>query len=385
MKRSLIHEMSEKCINPIRILRNMSIILWIVVFILTDGLFAQSTPRVRLYGTVIDESTGEPLHFVNVFISGTTMGAATDQHGAFSIVNVPLGTYELVVSMIGYEMQIIEIRLIESTPKKFNFKLRPIALEAPELEVEAPFPHEWRRHFRLFRHQFIGSSANAAKCLIKNPEALDFKYDARFQLIKASAIEPLEIENNALGYRIYFYLEDFTYRSDGSVTYWGRPMFEPMISEDDKKNEMWRQNRIQTYEGSLRHFLVSAIKGDLSEQGFIVSSVEALDGGDKSIHKYRMTSEDIISSGLAPFERQLTFPYYLKVIYTREVEPEEFAQKRANQQTSYLYLKLKTPVTINTLGNVQTPYALKTYGFWAWERFADTLPLDYMVEDDLME
>lgn len=357
----------------------------ILLIIGQDGLFGQSTPRVQLYGTITDGSTGEPLHFVNVFISGTTMGAATDQHGTYSIVNVPLGTYELVASMIGYEMQIIEIRLTEATPKKFNFKLRPMALEAPELAVEAPYPHEWQRYFRLFRHQFIGTSSNAAECIIKNPEIMDFTYDARIQILKASANEPLEIENGALGYRVYFYLEDFSYRSDGSVTYWGRPMFEPITSEDEKENEKWKQNRISTYKGSLRHFLVSAIKGNLGEEGFIASSVEALDGGPKSIHMYRINSDDLISPGLTPFERRFSFPYYLKVIYTKEVEPEEFAQKGDNQQTSYLHLKLNAPVTINTLGNVQTPYALKTYGFWAWERFADSLPLDYMVEDDLKE
>lgn len=383
MRRAFHPKPSENYARPA--FRIFSVFAMILLIIGHVGLFAQPTPRVQLRGTVIDGSTGEPLHFVNVFISGTTMGAATDQHGTYSIVNVPLGTFELVASMIGYEMQIIEIQLTEPSPKKFDFKLRPIALEAPELAVEAPFPHEWRRYFRLFRHQFIGTSSNAAVCIIKNPEIMDFTYDARIQILKASANEPLEIENAALGYRVYFYLEDFSYSSDGSVTYWGRPMFEPIISEDEKENEKWKQNRISTYRGSLRHFLVSAIKGNLSEEGFIASSVEALDGGAESIHMYRINSDDMISPGLTPFERRLSFPHYLKVIYTKEVEPEEFAQKRENQQTSYLHLKLNAPVTINTLGNVQTPYALKTYGFWAWERFADTLPLDYMVEDDLKE
>ena len=49
---------------------------------------------------VFDAETGYPLHFANVLLSGTTLGAATDSTGVFSIVNIPLGVHELVVSNV---------------------------------------------------------------------------------------------------------------------------------------------------------------------------------------------------------------------------------------------------------------------------------------------
>ena len=75
---------------------------------LTLPSFAQPTPIVKIKGRVIDASTEAPLHFANVFLSNTSKGAATDEDGLYSIVNVPMGTYELVVSMMGYQLETIK-------------------------------------------------------------------------------------------------------------------------------------------------------------------------------------------------------------------------------------------------------------------------------------
>lgn len=55
-------------------------------------------------GTLSDKETNnEPLPFANVIIKGTTKGATTDFDGKYIIENVPVGTYEVEFSFVGYE------------------------------------------------------------------------------------------------------------------------------------------------------------------------------------------------------------------------------------------------------------------------------------------
>lgn len=60
-------------------------ILLSILMISNQIIFAGTTGR--LAGRVVDD-TGEPLPFVNVVIMGTTLGAATDIDGYYSIINV---------------------------------------------------------------------------------------------------------------------------------------------------------------------------------------------------------------------------------------------------------------------------------------------------------
>ena len=62
--------------------------------------FAQSTTQIT--GKVMDEDN-QPFPGANVYLKGTTYGDNTNQNGEFRIVNAPEGTYDLVVSFIGYK------------------------------------------------------------------------------------------------------------------------------------------------------------------------------------------------------------------------------------------------------------------------------------------
>ena len=74
---------------------------WMLVLLLVPlMLFAGTTGKIA--GTITDKTTGEPLVGVNVIIMGTTLGAATDLEGYYSILNVPVGTHSLRVTFIGY-------------------------------------------------------------------------------------------------------------------------------------------------------------------------------------------------------------------------------------------------------------------------------------------
>ena len=70
------------------------------IFYLSGFLFSATG---YLNGLIRDVSTHQPLVGVNVIISGTELGVATDTDGNFRIDHIPVGSYNVRVSMIGYE------------------------------------------------------------------------------------------------------------------------------------------------------------------------------------------------------------------------------------------------------------------------------------------
>ncbi len=77
-----------------------TILLLIACFVVTSRADAQ----VGTIKGVVEDSLGAPLEFVNVGLSETKLGAYTDNKGAFTLTNVPVGTYELVISHVGYRV-----------------------------------------------------------------------------------------------------------------------------------------------------------------------------------------------------------------------------------------------------------------------------------------
>lgn len=78
------------------------IILLILFLIAPCGFVLYAGTVGKISGKVTDEATGEPLISTNVVIQGTSLGAATDIDGNYTILGVPPGVYTLVVSMVGY-------------------------------------------------------------------------------------------------------------------------------------------------------------------------------------------------------------------------------------------------------------------------------------------
>jgi hypothetical protein len=104
--------------------------LW--TFLLPFALYAQGS----VSGTVTDASTGNALAGANVILDGTSLGAAADANGAYSIENVPAGTYTVTASVIGYESssQAVDVSPDGGTA---DFALLRSVIELSALEVFA--------------------------------------------------------------------------------------------------------------------------------------------------------------------------------------------------------------------------------------------------------
>ena len=102
-----------------RTLPTSYLFLSIWVFISTLSVSAQSK-SYSIAGKVLDEETDEPIFFVNVFLSNTTVGTTTDENGHYLIKNALPGAHDLVFQhMICGKLQLFSCFLLEipTSPK----------------------------------------------------------------------------------------------------------------------------------------------------------------------------------------------------------------------------------------------------------------------------
>lgn len=107
-------------------------LLFVLVSILS---FAQSG---TIRGTVNDANTGEGIIGANVYISGTTQGAAVDFNGEFEIPRVKAGTYTLIASFVSYKTDSIKnITVYPDKTTVVNVALREDVQELESVVVSA--------------------------------------------------------------------------------------------------------------------------------------------------------------------------------------------------------------------------------------------------------
>ncbi len=77
----------------------------------------------KIKGKVVDAGSGEPLVGANVLVVGTSMGAATNVSGEFTVLSVPAGTYTLKTSYVGYQViTLSNVRVNDELTTESNFK-----------------------------------------------------------------------------------------------------------------------------------------------------------------------------------------------------------------------------------------------------------------------
>jgi len=75
-------------------------IICVLLFLLTGISFGSVTGKIT--GVITDAANQQPLVGVTVAVQGTNWGAITDADGRYNILNIPVGTYTLMISAVGY-------------------------------------------------------------------------------------------------------------------------------------------------------------------------------------------------------------------------------------------------------------------------------------------
>ncbi len=105
--------------------------LLLLAILLPAALQAGSTGKVA--GKVVDGQTGEGIPGVNIILAGTSLGAATNLDGEYTILNIPPGTYELKATAIGYApVTIRDVRVNIDLTTRINIEMGEAVLELDE-------------------------------------------------------------------------------------------------------------------------------------------------------------------------------------------------------------------------------------------------------------
>jgi hypothetical protein len=114
------------------------ILLILLIFTSAAQLPAESTGEIT--GHIKDANSKHILPGANIVVLGTLQGAASDQTGHYNISNLPVGTYRLEFSYIGYAIQLkTDVVVRSSKPTILDVELVPENLESETIVVSAGY------------------------------------------------------------------------------------------------------------------------------------------------------------------------------------------------------------------------------------------------------
>jgi hypothetical protein len=336
-------------------------------------------------GIVTDFETGEPLPFANVFFNNSTIGTTTNMNGEFTFKQLQSGNYKLIISYIGYETYEREIQINSQTPLRLTIAMIPLKRLLNEVTVTAKRDKDWEKLLKEFEETFLGSSKNSRYVKILNPGVIDLSKQGGE--LKATAHEPIIIDNQLLGYTIYYILKEF---SVGKEDFYikGYARFDEIKHATNQQKVAWILNRDIAYKGSLQHFLKSCIDQSLEKEGFRVyyDSIE----DNLPIHLAR---RDLFSE----YEKMLVRAEpFLKISFSDSLN----ATIKINNRLEIHYLNEKTnkryypdvthqvsrifarDSTLQFLLNGVTtnPASWILWGDMTQQRIGDLLPVDYAYQ-----
>ena len=361
--------------------------------ILTIGAKSQQT--LSISGKVKDE-TNLPMPGATVFLTGTKSITSCSTEGNFQFNHLSPGTYEVVVKMIGYLPFIRSVKISEES-LSLDIQLKPNDQQLKEVIIHSIKDKDRAKYQQIFKKYFLGQSHNATYCDIVNPEVIYFKFDKETKILTASADELLVIQNKALGYKLEYLLNDFTFDSQTNiVSYQGSPSFMEMTGTK-KENETWTKNRKTAYMGSVTHFLRAVYDHKVKEEGFMVFKVlnrpmQGLVNDHKIKKPVIIEDQPILMDSLLTVADQhtvsLSYQDCLYVIYKNEEEQEEFVNQGYHinigaghfytGERSFVYLLPKS-INIDNKGLPDPANGFFFEGYWAWEKIADLVPLEWSL------
>lgn len=360
-----------------------------------EQIVARKKNFFTISGTIYDEG-GEPLADANVFLDGTTIGVSSDIDGNYKLESIPPGYYNIVFSHVGFENAVYPISEYNGGARIQNHHMEIDLGQLEEVEVVSdPIKRSedsWQAYYIVFKEELLGQSQNAAQCVIENPEVLNFVFDESSETLRAYSQQPLHIRNDALGYRISYFLESFR-KQHGDLRFRGKIRFRNMDPQTGRERREWKRNRKVGYEGSFNHFKNALLSNELKKEGFRIYSVKNLKNFELDRDSEVSESDIIVFKG---DHYELDFKNYLAIEYRKEKESISFLNnsesvgviyghlinedglliKNPDNQISVLRL-LKRSVRLDLTGEIIDKFALTTYGYWSWERTADLVPINY--------
>jgi outer membrane receptor protein involved in Fe transport len=112
------------------------IIIGVLILLSTQNI-AQNTSG-KISGTVVDHKTNESIIGVQVYLEDISLGTTTKNDGSFIIDNVPQGTFNVQVKMIGYQMLVLkDVQVNEGQSTNLDIELSATTYKTGEVIIAA--------------------------------------------------------------------------------------------------------------------------------------------------------------------------------------------------------------------------------------------------------
>ena len=314
-------------------------------------IFKSTSIGQVLKGFVVDARTNNKIELASIYINGAFTGTTTNKDGYFELSVARFKSIPIIVSAVGYYSKTLNSYsldqdvVVKLEPKVYNIDEVIIAVKDGKLRRKL--------NIRLFKDQFLGTTFNSKYCRIENES--DIYFQTHQDTLTAISLKPLYIINEALGYKIFYYLEKFEYhKRDNSFYFRGNMVFMEDMQADEKQRMYYKQRRQKTYLGSRMHFFRSLYANHLSNQGFSLNYPEEKD----FVYQLQVVSSD--SS-----KKLLMLPNNLSIKYKNFYSRVETKKQSISFDASGYY----DPTDVLWLGQMAT------------SRVADMLPLEYDVDN----
>jgi hypothetical protein len=400
------------------------LLLYLVLFIITTELHAQN---LSITG-VIKDKKGTELPGAGVYLSNYKNATSTDGEGKFALRNLKPGSYDVLVQMMGY-LPFTKNVVLSDKSVNIQIVLQENTIVLNEVVIRTDPNRE--RYLQVFKDFFIGKTPNARKCKILNPQVLRVDYNGDRNILTVQSNDFLIIENKALGYRLRYMLQFFEYDYNTRIVYYsGLPNYEDLKGSKSLKAK-WQKSRETAYYGSSHQFFRTLYNGTSKEAGYLLYKLIKVPNQQrpadsiitKQISRLARERSSIIRIG-SPVNDSLSywakvrempktinilnreeirldtlvtqqyrdlktmaFKDQLYVVYTKERETVEYTNMAGhsvsrpldipNYQISIVNM-LASPVHFYENGGVYEPKSLLYEGFWAYEKIADMVPMDYI-------
>lgn len=352
----------------------------LILFLLAPFfLFAQQ--KYALTGFVVEKgSTAIP--GASVFIEGTTMGTQADANGLYTLKNIPAGRHRLVASLVGYVPKMVFIE-VPGKITVYNFTLEEDNKTLAEVRVVGSQDKIWKKQFRAFERGFIGESYDRKEVYITNREVVDFTENK--EVFTAVASQPLQIINKSLGYKITYFMYNFE-RTNSLTSFKGLASFQELVPEDARQERRWNRNRVEAYEGSIKHFLKSLVDNRLEEEGFnaFLLKPEYLNNLRRGLF-FDRNNERHISFKAVDLIGSISEEGLITMDWKTPMEVV-FNRKRVSRpifmDAPYPYTILIPKGPIQLTRNGDYPFAIEMRGEMSKIGMADLLPLDFEINTE---
>lgn len=387
---------------------------------------AQNTFSIS--GIVRDKKDGLP--GASIYLSGYKIATVADNDGKFKLSNLKPGSYDLLVQIVGY-LPYSKSVIIADQSVQVDLVLKENVAQLDEVTVRAD-PNR-QKYINQFKEFFIGKTPNALQCKILNPQVLNVDFDITKSTLTVSATEFLVVENKALGYRLKYMLDHFEFNSRTHIIYYsGHPFFEELKASATKKKKYIAAREIAYY-GSSQHFFRSLFANKTKEEGFIINKMIKIPNPNRypeylinaNLEKLKTMPEktgirktaDKIDTALFSFwTKQKEMPRTIDKFSRAEVLTDTLVHD-FNQNLKYIsytdalliqYTKEKESLAYSNTGfwifrpldvpeneisvanlmsegvrfyengGVYDSRSLLFEGYWAYEKVADMVPMDYV-------